>query len=306
MSDQLGREDVDIDVASLECRVCHATMEPAGTRKGALVQRSFQIGQCRACWFSCVLDPWLEFERIYDQNYYEGRGADPLSDYMGEIGHFDRTIRRHEWSGIVEVLRHLVPIEARTSWLDYGCGAGGLVQYLRHSGVAEATGFDVGWAADTMRSRGLPVLSESEISLHAGTFDVVTAIEVIEHTRDPVVELSRMRSLLAPGGILFLTTGNARPYRGHIAEWRYAIPEIHISLFEPTTLEIALRAAGFEPEFPGPVAGWDEIIRFKILKNARRHLSNPLDSLVPWKAVARLADSRFGFSAHPVGRVAPR
>ena len=75
----------------------------------------------------------------------------------------------------------------------------------------------------------------------------MTAIEVLEHTLEPLAELRRIRKLLRPGGLLFLTTGNAAPFASDLLRWSYIIPEIHISFFEPSTLEYALHAAGFRP-----------------------------------------------------------
>jgi len=42
------------------------------------------------------------------------------------------------------------------------------------------------------------------------------------------------------------------------------MPEIHISIFEPQTLALALADAGFNVTFPGFGPGWADIIRFKL------------------------------------------
>ena len=76
---------------------------------------------------------------------------------------------------------------------------------------------------------------------------MVTAIEVIEHTLDPLAELRTIRGLLRPGGLLFLTTGNAAPFASDLLRWSYIVPEIHVSFFEPDTLERALVKCGFRP-----------------------------------------------------------
>ena len=116
-------------------------------------------------------------------------------------------IRNGSKRGIERVVRGLVPISRTTRWLDFGCGHGGLVRFLRERGAIGAFGYDTGAMVERARAEGIPLLTEDELARAHGSFEVVTAIEVIEHVPDPVELLVRLRRLLAPGGLLFLTTG---------------------------------------------------------------------------------------------------
>lgn len=273
-----------------------------GTITGRWSGRTFHIHRCGGCGFVFVANPWTDFARIYSDAYYAGRGADPLVDYQHEIDHRATSIRRYEWAGIRGVVERLIAVREGTRWLDYGCGTGGLVLRLRESTRVEAFGFEEGWSVARLVDRGVPVLGRSQLEQVAGSFDVVTAIEVLEHIPDPVTELRRMASLLRPGGVLFVTTGNAGPHSDDLLAWPYLIPEIHVSLFEPQTLALAMRQAGLLPEFPGYGPGWEQIIRFKTLKSLRRKEVSLLDRLVPWRLAAPVIDRRYRVSAHPVGR----
>jgi SAM-dependent methyltransferase len=247
-----------------------------------------------------VSSPSLDFDLLYSEDYYNGRGADTKLNYVGEVENPTRTVRRYEWRGVLDRVRDLAPLPEHPRWLDYGCGTGGLVSYLRAHAV-DARGFEQGWCSGLLRDKGVPTLAEGEFADAAGTFDVVSAIEVIEHVTDPVAVLRTIRSLLKPGGLLFLTTGNAEPYHDRITKWRYVTPEVHVSYFEPATLATALEAAGFGASFPGFGPGWEDIIRYKLLMSARRKWSSPVEAAVPWRSVARLVDSRLKLSAQPVG-----
>jgi SAM-dependent methyltransferase len=233
-------------------------------------------------------------------------------DYRFELDHPERTIRSYEWNGIATVVAGLArgnesagrdpgashPAAGR--WLDYGCGNGGLVRYLRRHDV-EAFGFEEGSIAHEVSARGIPMLSAEALGSRHGSFDVVSAIEVLEHTYDPVTELRRMRQLLRPGGLLFLTTGNAQPYAERLTSWRYVVPEIHISFFEPGTLEHALTAAGFRPE-RGPLGpGFDEVLKFKVLKNLRVRRRSLLTDALPSSLIGRVVDRMTRLTDHPVG-----
>jgi SAM-dependent methyltransferase len=206
----------------------------------------------------------------------------------------------YEWSGLLEIIDSLRGGLSGVRWLDYGCGLGGLVRYARQRGI-EIYGFDEGYAADRMRQEGIPPLTPAELDAAAGSFDVITAVEVVEHFADPMPALRQIATLLRPGGLFFLTTGNAEPFRGRLENWAYVRPDVHLSFFEPGTLEFAFRHLGLEPSFPGFLPGFTDLMRYKVLKNLGLTRRHALEGLVPWPLVARAADRRYRLSAHPVG-----
>lgn len=283
------------------CPICRTPALDAGAKRGALGDRTFRLRRCPACRFAFVADPRRDYDAIYGEDYYAGRGADPLVDYVFEAEHPGSTIRRYEWRGIGRAVSFLKPIGHATRWLDFGCGTGGLVRYAAEEFGCAADGFEEGWGKTQLEARGTPVLSRQELAERAGAYDVVTAIEVLEHVEDPVGELRTIASLLRPGGLLFLTTGNAAPHADDLARWPYVIPEIHISFFEPRSLARAMDEAGLEPGFPGRIPGWEDIIRFKVLKNLRRRSVLRAYDALPWGIAAAALDRRLGLSAHPVG-----
>lgn len=271
------------------------------TVRGSYSGRSFALARCPQCGYAFIANPWLEFEQLYDERYYAGQGADPLLDYSYELAHPDRTIRAYEWRGIASVVRHLVGPLTNRRWIDFGCGNGGLVRYLRqHEGV-DAVGYEEGAIASRAAAMGIPVSGRAALAGWIGTAHVVTAIEVLEHTYDPVAELQTIRTLLRPGGLLFVTTGNALAHARHLDRWRYVVPEIHISLFEPRTLVCAMSEAGFKAEFRSLGRGFDDILTFKVLKNLRVRRRSVVTDALPRRLVGAVADRLERLSEHPVG-----
>lgn len=98
--------------------------------------------------------------------------------------------------------------------LDVGCGAGLLCEPLCRLG-AEVTGVDAApeltsaAAAHADRSRlDIRYVPGELARLGLGTFDLVTALEVIEHVADKRAFIATLAAHLAGGGLLVLSTPN--------------------------------------------------------------------------------------------------
>ena len=293
-----ARSGAETQLLRERCEICGADTVSAGEKRGAFSGRVFHLRRCSGCGFAFVADPWTDYDAIYDSAYYAGQGADSLIDYAFEWSQPEQTVRLYEWRGLARVAAELIELGPHTRWLDFGCGTGGLVRYLRETTGCTAVGYERGWAAEQL---DVPHLDENGLQGAAGTFDVITAVEVIEHVVEPVELLRELRRLLRPGGLLLLTTGNAEPYRKNLTRWRYVVPEIHVSFFEPGTLALALEKAGFRSQLPGFLPGHADILRFKILKNLGIRRRSHFEALLPWPLLARAVNLKVRAIAHPVG-----
>lgn len=90
--------------------------------------------------------------------------------------------------------------------LDYGCGTGFALTFLADFG--DVYGGDVGPDAlrEFQRSHRFPLLDlNADLEPYYGTFDVLTALDVLEHIDDDVDGLRRMERLVSPRGQIILT-----------------------------------------------------------------------------------------------------
>jgi 2-polyprenyl-6-hydroxyphenyl methylase / 3-demethylubiquinone-9 3-methyltransferase len=101
--------------------------------------------------------------------------------------------------------------------LDVGCG-GGLLSEAMARRAAQVTGIDLGAATIEVASlhalqSGLSITylrqaAEEHASEAAGRYDVVTCMEMLEHVPDPSGILQALRTLVRPGGDVFVSTLN--------------------------------------------------------------------------------------------------
>ena len=56
---------------------------------------------------------------------------------------------------------------------------------------------------------------------------------------------------------------------------------------------------------PREYKGWQDIIRFEVLKVLKWKKTSWLERVIPWWAASPLVDKIYGASSHPVGRRRP-
>ena len=161
-----------------------------------------------------------------------------------EQSHWWYTGRRKILADFVDAICRQVT-DRRPRILDVGCGTGANLLMLSQYGDAE--GVDVSEDALAFcRERGLDKVrlgAAEELPYEDGTFDLVTALDVVEHLDDDLAGLREMRRVLRPGGrvLLFVPTfmflwGLQDDVSNH--RRRYRLPQ----------LQRVLEQAGFEIE----------------------------------------------------------
>lgn len=104
--------------------------------------------------------------------------------------------------------------------LDIGCGGGILTEAMALKG-ATVTGIDMAEMSLKVAKMHLheskldidyqKITAEEFAEQHAGEFDIVTCLEMLEHVPDPASIVSAAASLLKPDGQLFFSTINRNP-----------------------------------------------------------------------------------------------
>jgi SAM-dependent methyltransferase len=236
---------------------------------------NYHVVRCAGCGF-LFRHPGIRPERLGDL-YATGRYAKFLA------GKYTRKrVRRYEVT--MAAFGRLFANGDGRRLLDFGCG-NGLFLDIAHERGFECYGVDL--AEDAIRAarekpsgrnayHGSPV----EIpEINGGGFDVITMWSVLAHLAQPVEDLSMLRRLLAPDGVLLILTVNADSLilRRRLATWGGFTPN-HLLFSSPRTLPRLLARAGFGAVVMPPWYGEPmEVGRSKLTTREQQRVRKAVD-----------------------------
>lgn len=221
----------------MPCPVCQSQFEPLYT-----IERfspALEIMRCPSCGLQRQARFPADLRALYGEEYYTGQ-----ADYSYEDERRQEPYYGHVWRARLRTIRrHVRPPAAL---LDVGCSFGGFVQAATRAGFT-ATGVDLSdYAVSEGRRRGRNLI-HGDLTDVRGRYDVITAIEVLEHLPDPAETASRLFELLRPGGLVVLQTANflGRQAINAGADYHYYLPG-HLFYYSTYNLRLLLERHGFQ------------------------------------------------------------
>ena len=149
--------------------------------------------------------------------------------------------------------------------LDVGCGGGILAEAMARRG-ARVTGIDLSDKALRVAELHLlesqldikyeKAMAEEYAAMHAGAFDVVTCMELLEHLPQPESMVAACARLVRPGGQVFFSTINRNPkaYLFAVVGAEYVLKLLpkgthdYMRFIKPSELSRWSRATGLRPD----------------------------------------------------------
>jgi SAM-dependent methyltransferase len=154
---------------------------------------------------------------------------------------------RHWWyrgrRRIIRAELDRLPLPADARVLDAGCGSGRTLEELGRYGHVYGIELDPG-AASVARERGhgeVRIGRLEELPWEDGYFELITCLDVIEHTPDDRVTLRELRRVCKPGGFLLVTVP---AYQGLWST--HDVANHHYRRYSRARLRAAARGAGWQ------------------------------------------------------------
>lgn len=222
------------DRATAKCPSCES---PALERLGDLQDSSFFAGvptpqvlaggalfRCTNCClkFRFPIETDATYARLYDHD------QDSI---------WTDAIPRPDWDLIVSYIDKFGTTGKRV--LDFGCNMGGLLARLADDNEKFGVEINRAAAAIAEAKHGVTVWPSVQEIPAEQRFDVIVAVDAVEHLPSPAKLIEELSGRLSPGGCLILTTGDANNkwWERFGANWWYCFNPEHIAFISRSWLE---------------------------------------------------------------------
>ena len=231
----------------------------------------FDVFRCGDCGSGFIDASNFDPATYYTREYFEGARGDGYADY-GASG----PVLRREFAHIAKRIEKHYP--AGGMLLEVGCAYGYFLQVARerwnvHGLEISADAVSKCHAAGLTLVRRGPASSETLAAFPA--VDVVVMLDVIEHLEDPASVLAACFEKMAPGGVMYISTGDFGAWSARMMgrHWRLMTPPQHLSYF--TEVGLTRMAAGVGARVEAIYRPWKTVPLSLIEFQLRRMLHLP-------------------------------
>jgi SAM-dependent methyltransferase len=209
----------------------------SGTDRFHLRKETYNLMRCSSCsmvWLDSPPQPH-EMGPHYDEDYHKTIMA---------AGETAPAIRWRTHNDLISRYKHGGAI------LDIGCSSGGFLGTMGDVWKPYGIEMEASTADKARAATGAEVFvgDVMDAPFQPGSFDVITAFDLLEHVYHPRPFLAKVHEWLKPGGIFFTMLPNIDSWESRLfGNYWYGLElPRHISHFSPKSLKHAFTSLGFE------------------------------------------------------------
>ncbi|MBI2635351.1 MAG: class I SAM-dependent methyltransferase [Parcubacteria group bacterium] len=216
----------------IKCPICDNSDE--ASIKQSLFPEFFNCGKCGGHFIK---------EKIavdYPEEYFEQKEKPSI------IARLAIPVLNVFLAGKVRRVKKIIKGKKGAAVLDYGCGAGKLVDALIKKGI-DAIGFEPSVGARQITARNnLPVYGE--VKTVKDGYDLIMFWQSLEHTDNPLEVIRNAAGYLKKDGKLLIAVPNAGGWEARIFKdkWFHFSYPLHVIQFTPDAAKTMLDEAGFK------------------------------------------------------------
>lgn len=219
---------------------CKACNTPLSSNLSVGKSNGYDLLRCPSC-ASVTVNPWPTVEQLI--NFYQSYKG--TTDYRKKQ---DRKIARAKAR-----IRKLMRRTKGRRLLDIGSNYGFTIKAALDLGLdAKGIDIDATAVAASVESFGnhFETVSVQDYAARGEQADIIYTAEVVEHVPDPDSFIAAVAKILAPSGVLYLTTPDAGHFRvpKDFTSWYSVMPPEHITYFTRRGLTRLCNKHGLEIE----------------------------------------------------------
>jgi SAM-dependent methyltransferase len=233
----------------MNCPVCH------GQARHLFTKNDYDVHRCSACGLGFVgsLPSPETLAEFYASSYYNVE-SDDQPGYHSEYGELESGLKRM-YRGFLHQIERRYPDRRFDKVLDVGCAYGFFLDVAeRELAPSELVGLDAAPEAKEINTRKGYRFHHGfveDADLPEAHFDLIFMGDAFEHVREPQRVVEKFEKILAPRGVLVITTVDFDAWLPRLTgpRWRLMTPPEHLHFWTRRSLARIFGDHGLACEF---------------------------------------------------------
>lgn len=250
----------------IKCCCCDSNFSLIGHKN------KYALLECSSCGFisTAPIPSQEELNKFYDLNYFIKDDTEHIDKGYENI--YSSQSRKANLDISKERLEIIESLATKEAILDVGCANGVFLEVAAKKGWKTIEGIEINSHMRKASIENMPRahLYQSIFEVDSSNkYDVITMWELIEHSRDPVDIIKKIKFIIKTEGLLCMSFPNIESYKNLKAKlnWEQVKPPEHLHYWSTNNIELFLAKYGFTivgMRYHGP----------KILLNLDRRFGN--------------------------------